>query len=359
MSAILLVATLQSWFFTFSIWKFKKNKQPSDWILLVWFIFIGSHTLTYFTFANGYSFNVYLLILNASFPFLQGPFLFFYVSSKVRRINKPKAYHFLHLLPFLFFIAYQLANIYIPETGSHGEVNLNFVPFFSPNNLFGLIFLTSLPIYIMGSYIITINTKIQLVNRAWIYLMILFISSIWLSSMVSFFKPESMSHQLQIIVNNILFIVLTGFIYTASYFSLKEHIYTTDIPTIGKTKYEKSKLSQVELDNIIRKMDQLMRVEKQYLNPDLSLILLSEMLNTTPNKLSQAINNTYAESFNDYVNRFRINHAKKLIKSGRAKQYTLLALGIESGFNSKSTFNRVFRKFENKSPSSYMDSIKN
>jgi AraC-like DNA-binding protein len=77
-------------------------------------------------------------------------------------------------------------------------------------------------------------------------------------------------------------------------------------------------------------------------------------LNTQPNYLSQILNELEGKNFYDYINTLRTEEFKRLIAIPDNRKYTLLALAQQCGFNSKSSFNRYFRKVTGQSPSEFM-----
>ncbi len=98
------------------------------------------------------------------------------------------------------------------------------------------------------------------------------------------------------------------------------------------------------------------KLDHPYLNPDLTLVQLANDLNMSRSELSEVINKGYQLNFNDFVNQFRIENVKKMIDEGKHEQLSLLGIAFDSGFNSKATFNRVFKKFTATSPSDYVKS---
>ncbi len=96
-------------------------------------------------------------------------------------------------------------------------------------------------------------------------------------------------------------------------------------------------------------------IEKElFLIPDITLKEFSQHVGLSPRETSHLINKGLNISFIDFVNQYRIERFKELAKSQKIEQLSLLGIAYESGFNSKSTFNRVFKKMEGKSPSSYL-----
>lgn len=110
------------------------------------------------------------------------------------------------------------------------------------------------------------------------------------------------------------------------------------------SKYSSSTLTESEMTSIFNQVTQLFENEKVYLDPNLKILHLSERLQISVHKISQTINTKTKKSFHDFVNEFRVNHFKELLSDFDNKKYTILALGIESGFNSKATLNRAFKQ---------------
>ena len=83
---------------------------------------------------------------------------------------------------------------------------------------------------------------------------------------------------------------------------------------------------------------------------------LSEEQSISVSVLSKIINNYSSYNFSDYINSLRIEQAKKLLNNANFASYTIVAIGLESGFNSKSTFYSAFKKFTSQTPSEYRGS---
>ena len=92
--------------------------------------------------------------------------------------------------------------------------------------------------------------------------------------------------------------------------------------------------------------------EKPYLDPKLSLAGLAQLLEISPNQLSQIINQEAQVNFHDFVNNYRIEEF--IERASINKNFSLLALALDSGFNSKSSFNTIFKKQKGLAPSQYL-----
>ncbi len=111
-----------------------------------------------------------------------------------------------------------------------------------------------------------------------------------------------------------------------------------------------------ELKSKMYRVRNYMEEQKPFLNPDLNLVDLAKLLQMTRAQLSEVINTGFSKNFNDYINQYRISAFKTALDQGKQQQLSLLGIAFECGFNSKATFNRVFKKFERSSPSEYLRS---
>ena len=101
-----------------------------------------------------------------------------------------------------------------------------------------------------------------------------------------------------------------------------------------------------------------MQTKKPYLNPELNIYQLSDDLKLKKHHLSQVINEKSGMNFFDFVNTFRVEEIKRNLANPSMTNYTLLGIGLESGFNSKATFNSAFKKFTGLTPSDFSKSLK-
>lgn len=107
----------------------------------------------------------------------------------------------------------------------------------------------------------------------------------------------------------------------------------------------------------IEAFEKYIKTEKNYLNADLSMDMVAEKLNINKSHLSRLVNNELQKSFSDYVNELRVEEAKSYLENQEFRNYTLVAIGLEAGFNSKSTFNSTFKKFTGLTPSEFKKSL--
>ncbi|ASU33355.1 AraC family transcriptional regulator [Mucilaginibacter xinganensis] len=105
---------------------------------------------------------------------------------------------------------------------------------------------------------------------------------------------------------------------------------------------------------ILQQISAAMESDRLYLNPTLTLDELADALKLNSKVVSRHINVGFEKSFNDYVNTYRVEEVKRRLKSGDLAKLTIMGLAMESGFNSKTTFNRIFKTFTGKAPSDFI-----
>jgi AraC-like DNA-binding protein len=122
-----------------------------------------------------------------------------------------------------------------------------------------------------------------------------------------------------------------------------------EVPILPKAE----KLADDEIMQWKAQIERLMADERLYLEPELTLSDLARRLQTNASVLSAVVNRAFGKNFNDFVNEYRVQAVKRLLADPSASHLSLLGIGLECGFNSKSTFNRAFRKVTNVAPSEW------
>ena len=126
-----------------------------------------------------------------------------------------------------------------------------------------------------------------------------------------------------------------------------------------KRKYKKSLINPLEIRKFCKQVDEVMQKEELFLNPDLSLRGLAQLMNLPTNHMSQLLNEGFQKNFADYVNSYRLEAFKIKITDPNLRHLTILALAYESGFNSKTVFNTFFKKKIGLTPKAYLNQLKN
>jgi AraC-like DNA-binding protein len=109
------------------------------------------------------------------------------------------------------------------------------------------------------------------------------------------------------------------------------------------------------MDEIVRKINVAMEQENLYQETELTLQQLSTHLQYPSHQVSQAINDGMKKSFYELINGYRVEEAKRLLLHPKSEGFTVLSVGFEAGFNSKTTFNTVFKKFTGLTPTDFRE----
>jgi AraC-like DNA-binding protein len=176
-------------------------------------------------------------------------------------------------------------------------------------------------------------------------------------------------------LSNFVFVsvVFAIYVYTMGFFGLiKSEIFAnpvvektmhvveaieTTLEENNVTKYERSGLSDETAKQYLQSLLQLMNEKKIYLNSSLTLTELSEELSISPHNLSEVINTRLRKNFYDFINSYRIDQVKKDLADPSKQHLKILSIAFDAGFNSKATFNTLFKEQIGKTPSEYRKNI--
>ncbi|KPE52463.1 helix-turn-helix domain-containing protein [Chryseobacterium indologenes] len=257
------------------------------------------------------------------------------------------------ILPVIFLI-----NLLLPRLGVDNSSFFRFV--FIGLILFQALFYTGLSYVTIRKHqkrIQQFSANTEGINLNWLEYIILVIFLINIIYVV--YNLSYNSNSLNFFINGVFLLV----IYFVGYYSLKQkEIYPVEekqreefisISSDSDAEEVKRKLiPDEELMKIKELLEELMNKQKPYLDSELNLIKLSELLSVSTHHLSYVINTGFGKNFFQYVNEYRIEYAKKLLKETDSK-LSILGIAYESGFNSKTSFNTTFKKLTHQTPSEY------
>lgn len=124
-------------------------------------------------------------------------------------------------------------------------------------------------------------------------------------------------------------------------------------PEPAAPKYERSTLTPERAERYLKRLRELMESERPYADGDLTLQKLAGRLSIPAQHLSQTVNGRLNQSFTDFVNAYRVAEAKRKLTDPGLRHYSVLAIAEEVGFNSKSSFNAVFKRQTGMTPSEF------
>ena len=128
-------------------------------------------------------------------------------------------------------------------------------------------------------------------------------------------------------------------------------------PAAERQRYQRSRISDNELARLYRQMDDYVKAEKPYLNRDSKMSDIATALGVSPSLLSQVFTLHLGEPYYDYINKYRLEAFKQLIREGKHRQYTITALSEQCGFK-KTAFFSTFRKVEGTTPTEFIQRLR-
>lgn len=373
MKFIFLIAAFNAIFFTVLLQQ-KKPRALHDNILILWLLYLGVFIGVYSFYSHDLFTHFHLLSVSfISMFWLHGLFLYYYVLILVSDKRRIPGKYFLHFVPFILFNLYLLVASFFPETA----VKLNIEKLSAgdgPPTLF-LFFLILTAFSGTIYFILTIKLFRKLdinifnnysnakhINLSWLRKLVFIFGIIWTALMTVTTIHHVFNMFSMVFCTDGLFLSLSVFVILIGYFGLKqnviffsESVIVSDERKEIQTKYAGSRLKDTDAKIYVNQLDTFMASSKPYLNPDLTLMQLASDINITPHLLSQIINDQYKLNFFDYINQYRVQEFKTAVANPKNKNYSLLGIAFECGFNSKSAFNRIFKKSTGLTPSQFKE----
>lgn len=363
----------------------KKNKSKADLVLLFWLICIGINLAFYYAFIEQIIYK-YPVLLGFQFPLplLQGAFLFLYTCALTEENFTFKG-KWIHLIPFilinLLFLKFYLlpSSVKIEVFKNSGKgyeltTGINYMAIIVTG--LGYIILSLLKLRYYSKNIVNEFSYTERINLKWLRYLILGILAIWV--VIIFGNNDD-----YIFSTAVLFVIFLGFfgikqeglfnnriniepiVVGANLSDMEDSLSGNELgkhilkeldaaEKPEKAKYEKSTLNDEKALVIHQKLKQAMLDEGLYKNADLTLNQLASHINIHPNTLSQVINTFENKTFYDYINELRVIEFKNQVVLDKNRKFTLLSIALECGFNSKTSFNRNFKKVMGITPTNYL-----
>ena len=336
----------------------KKGKRLSNFILAVFLLSkafsIINYLIMHFQIKNP---HIYFILL--PFIFLYGPSLYFYVRSLAYRDFSFKRQHAFHLIPFLLISIYFIVVYHFQSTAIKIRI-LNSLIEGLPIQAIFIIGLYHILIfcYLIASFFILFDYRNKLrgifssmekINLAWLKYVLFGFSSIWIIDTTSFILDRLLVPTSAL--NASALVLIFVFANIIVYYGLKQPEIFNGIEE--KPKYFHSRLTESDKEQHLKRLRSYMLKEKPYLNPMLTLNGLSRKISISPRDLSQIINESIGVNFYDFVNSYRVGEAKKYLKDSSNQEKNILTILFDAGFNTKSVFNRVFKKHTGMTPSDF------
>ncbi len=373
-----IIAAFNAFFFAVLALQ-KKPGTTHDNLLVGWLAYLGFFVGAYVV--SPPDFFQQSPILSSSFIslfLLHGPFLYLYINYLVSGSKAFRKQDLWHFFPVVLFNLYLLISLLFPQVS--GRISLDHVSGHASLPTVYILFLVltviSGPAYIFLSIsllrkhhfaVFDYFSYSEKVDLKWLRTLVIVFGIAW-TSLLAITVIHHVFHLFSMaFCTDGLFLTLSVFIILIGYFGLKqEAIFVSgsrDTQTAEPSKAEKARQQGPlpEADTIVRHLERLKQVmvsEKAYLEAGLTLPQLASLTGISTHELSRLINEHLHKSFFDYVNGFRVEHARALIAEPDNDKLSLLGIAFESGFNSKTAFNRVFKKLSGETPSGYKSSLR-
>jgi AraC-like DNA-binding protein len=318
--------------------------------------------------------NPHFIGFTFAFPLLYGPIFYFY--AKLISSNGTLTFEkvFPHFIPFILAIFYGVIFVYFESS----EFKISLVHS-KENQLPGVFLLDYLkPIHGIAYVIFTLKvvldfdkkiknsfSNIDKINLDWLKYLTIGLSIIWSIVLLSYIV-DAISDK-EIVMDHLIYLAASILIYTIGYLSLRQPQILTQVSNDllledkvveeenedERKTYKKSGLTNSEAEEYLENLLNVFEVEKPYLNNDLNLQDLAAMASLSTHNLSEIINTKLNRNFYDFINSYRVKEVQRRLKSKDAEIYSILAIALESGFNSKSSFNTTFKKHAGITPSQF------
>jgi AraC-like DNA-binding protein len=285
----------------------------------------------------------------------------------VKKLNEPSFKitfrHLFHLLPFIIVMLISLLFL-VHNKGQNKE---------SMNNhaLAGNVFVYVLALAQYAFYLIYILRLLRVfkskvmeefsntenIDPAWLKIFLLTFLVVFV---LSLFMMIIAIHSLTVnYFNNMVSLVFSFTIFIFGYKGLYQEAIASDSrDSIQISSTEESNSIENKVDeHLLSRLLDYMTTEKPFQDVELTLTSLAKQIDISRNQLSELINSGTGVNFYDFVNNYRVEEVKGLLKNPKYKDFTLLAIAYEAGFPSKSTFNSIFKKFTGLTPSEYRNRL--
>lgn len=203
------------------------------------------------------------------------------------------------------------------------------------------------------------------INLRWLRNVLLGAMAIWVIA-IAHFVVNSFGVKVLDTTTSPASMVLVVFVYAIGYLGLRQpEVFwpavedgsirspAEESPSPGSAKYRKSGLGSDRAEALQQSLVSWMDEHEPYDDPGLTLHQLAEQLSVSPHNLSEVINSHLGKSFHDFVNEYRVEAAKRRLRDPGLSHHSILAIALDSGFRSKSTFNKIFKRFTGVTPSEF------
>lgn len=290
---------------------------------------------------------------SCSYSFLYGPFLFLYIKFHFRKDLIFKPQYFLHFVPFATIVVLTALGFRVCNSSTFLLLPLVILVYC----LLGFI-----EVIRYKRVVLQVSSNTDFSETKWVITLLLLQVVILVLNFLHLQINRIIVLGFEFRLEPIVQLGILGLVNIIIYQGLKnphffQKISTTDLVN-AEVKHSKQKTNHLnleELTSLASELEKCMSENKPYLNSELNLDMLAKSLEVHPKTLSQAINQVLGKNFSEYINSYRIEEAKSLLRNITDDQITIMEIMYEVGFNSRSVFNRAFKNITGVTPSRYKE----
>ncbi len=345
----------------------KRNRPISNRILSLTILIVNLHLIYLMILdTNLDTMNPNLLWIPFSYLTALGPLIYCYTMALTNIGFRISGMHYRHFIPVILEIILQLLNIVYGIRNDQLFYNTPFYFFIAPmlylwatGSIFYYLRLSLRAIKSHEIWALENYSNLKEITLAWLQKLIVYyrvLWMIWVPFWILFFL--FFRFQLQYIgIVVTLYILLLVLTYQTFWIGLQGLGHVNNVTFKKSVEPTKNKnfrnLSQYQIQSHISNIECLMKRDRVYLDENLNLKELAFLLNIDSNLVSYILNTCIKSNFHDFVNQYRIEEVKSRLRNPIYSKVTLLGIALDSGFNSKATFNRVFKKLTGMTPSEF------
>lgn len=306
--------------------------------------------------------------------FILGPSVYFYVRSSLHKDFKMLPIHWLSFLPALLDFVF----FHIPLLMINSDLKIEYFSQFIETGIFRnkgdyqlvsilkvlhSIFYGIISLRIILQYRKHLTETTSFIDSSYHRWLLIFCSFLIYPFFILFVFVFSTGENINLgaFYFGFVFYIVSVFVSTLLkpelFYIFPHQMLLPDSPEEKHLKYENSNLKEENKEMYLKKLLDHFEQESPYLSPDLTLANVAEHTKISSNYLSQVINEKLNCTFLDFVNSYRVETAKKLLSEDANKNFTILSIAYDAGFNSKSTFYSAFKKHVGTTPSGYRKTL--
>lgn len=370
MEFLLVIGVFEAFFLAALIFS-QKDKSLSDYMLGGFFLIYGINFvlsyLEYYNRSHGFPLPSFIA-LAPPMILLHGPALWFYVKTLTTQNFQFKTWYLLHFVPFLLMVAAMWNNVYSLPVNERIDLMTSGA---IKEQLTYKIFVVAIAVSTIGYFswglrliqgyrkkLKTYFSEIEGYDLSWLRILLtaalvvyIAVNSVYIADLFLPVAPFGVMQFFSFLLGAV-YIIFLGFYGLKQGSVFAQQKINLNLEKAVQPGHPVHKTGTKE-ERFIHQLLKHMQVHKPYLSPEITVARLSKELDVTPEYLSKAINSHLNQNFFDFINRHRINEFKERCRDDYNKQLTLIGIAYECGFNSKATFNRVFKNLAGETPGEY------